>query len=134
MLARMQAYARRHHVALLALFVALGGTSYAAIRLPAGSVKTRQLARNAVVSSKIKDGSLQPEDFKPGALPAGATGPQGSQGSQGPQGEKGEKGETGQQGPKGDTGTVDASGFYDKAASDGRFLGIAAKAADADLL
>lgn len=28
-------YVRRHHVALLALFVALGGTAYAAAQLPA---------------------------------------------------------------------------------------------------
>ena len=34
MLARVATYFRAHHLALLALFVALGGTSYAAIELP----------------------------------------------------------------------------------------------------
>lgn len=38
---------------LLALFVALGGTSYAAITLPANSVGTKQLKKNAVTRSKI---------------------------------------------------------------------------------
>ena len=36
-------YIRRHHIALLALFVALGGTSYAAVSLPKESVGTAQL-------------------------------------------------------------------------------------------
>ena len=31
-------YVRRHHVALLGLFIALGGTSYAAVKLPRNSV------------------------------------------------------------------------------------------------
>ena len=34
---RVADYLRRHHLALLALFVALGGISYAATRLPANS-------------------------------------------------------------------------------------------------
>jgi hypothetical protein len=41
-------------VALIALFVALGGVSYAAISLPANSVGTRQLKKNAVTATKIK--------------------------------------------------------------------------------
>ena len=36
-------YGRRHHVGLLALIFALGGTSYAAVRLPSHSVGTAQL-------------------------------------------------------------------------------------------
>jgi hypothetical protein len=42
-------------VSTLALFLALGGVSYAAIRLPAGSVGAKQLRRNAVVGVKIKN-------------------------------------------------------------------------------
>jgi hypothetical protein len=46
-------------VALVALFVALGGTSYAAITaLPANSVGTTQLKSNAVTGPKIKDGAI----------------------------------------------------------------------------
>ena len=37
-------------VALLALFIALGGGSYAAVALPKGSVGGRQLKKNAVTS------------------------------------------------------------------------------------
>jgi hypothetical protein len=39
---------------LIALFVALGGSSYAALNLPKGSVGTKQLKRNAVTTQKIK--------------------------------------------------------------------------------
>lgn len=45
-------------VALIALFVALGGTTYAATSLPRNSVGTKQLKKNAVVSSKIKRGAV----------------------------------------------------------------------------
>jgi hypothetical protein len=45
---RFRAYVRQHHLALFALFVALGGTSYAAIRLPANSVGNRQIKNRAV--------------------------------------------------------------------------------------
>lgn len=108
--------------ATMALFIALGGTSYAAVQLSKGDVKKKHLAKNSVVSKKVKDGSLLSKDFKPGELVAGAPGPQGPQGPAGPQG------------PKGDTGTVDTSNFYDKAQSDARFLAAGGKAADADKL
>jgi hypothetical protein len=59
-------------VACLALGVALSGTSYADIlSVPLGSVGTGQLKANAVVSSKVKNGSLLAVDFKPGELPGG---------------------------------------------------------------
>ena len=46
-------------IALIALFVALGGTSYAAITsLPANSVGTAQLKSNAVTGAKIKNGAI----------------------------------------------------------------------------
>ena len=41
-------------IACLALTVALGGTSYAAIVLPANSVGTAQLKNNAVNTLKVK--------------------------------------------------------------------------------
>jgi hypothetical protein len=41
-------YAKRHHVGLLALFVALGGVSYAAVNLPKNSVGTKQIKAGAV--------------------------------------------------------------------------------------
>jgi hypothetical protein len=43
-------------ISLIALFVALGGTTYAATSLPAGSVGTKQLKNGAVTASKIHHG------------------------------------------------------------------------------
>jgi hypothetical protein len=79
-------------VAMLALFVALAGTSYAAIKLPADSVGTKQIKTNAVVSSKIKNGSLSVKDFGVGQIPRGPAGPQGTTGPQGAPGATGERG------------------------------------------
>jgi hypothetical protein len=78
---------RPHHstvVAYLALFAALGGTGYAAFRLPKNSVGARQIKAGAVRSSKVKKRSLLKRDFKPGQLPAGARGPKGDKGDTGP--------------------------------------------------
>jgi hypothetical protein len=53
------AYLRRNHIALLALFFALGGTSIAAVNaLPNGIVGAKQLKKNAVISTKIKNGAV----------------------------------------------------------------------------
>lgn len=70
----------------------------------------------SLTSADIRNHSLLASDFAKDQLPAGPTGPQGPQGSPGL------------------TGTVDTSQFYDKATSDGRFLGAGAKAADSDKL
>ena len=74
--------------ATLALIVALGGTSYAAISLPANSVGSKQLKKRAVTNSKlrpnavtsatVRNGSLRAKDFKAGQLPAGPAGPAGA--------------------------------------------------------
>lgn len=82
-------------VAVIALVVAMGGTGYAALRLPRNSVGTRQIRKNAVVSSKVKNGSLRASDFKAGQLPIGPAGPQGVQGLQGPKGDQGDRGQSG---------------------------------------
>jgi hypothetical protein len=50
---KILAYARSNAIALLALFVALGGTSYAAIAIPKNSVGSRQLRNRAVTESKL---------------------------------------------------------------------------------
>jgi hypothetical protein len=52
-------------VACVALFVALGGTSYAAIKLPANSVGTKQIKNSAVTAAKIADGSVSTSKLGP---------------------------------------------------------------------
>jgi hypothetical protein len=49
---------RRHGVALLALFVALGGTAYATTGFPANVIGTKQLQRNAVTTPKLKNNAV----------------------------------------------------------------------------
>ena len=62
--------------ATLALFLALGGVSWAAATLPRNSVGTKQLKTSAVTSAKVANGTLQRSDFDDSALPAtGPTGP-----------------------------------------------------------
>jgi hypothetical protein len=80
-------------VAIAALVVALGGTSYAAVKLSAGSVGTKQLKNSAVTTSKlkknsvtgakVKNGSLSAGDFKASSLPTGPIGPTGPKGDPG---------------------------------------------------
>jgi hypothetical protein len=50
---RIVRHLRGNAVAYLALFVALGGTSYAAISIPANSVGTRQLKNHSVTPIKL---------------------------------------------------------------------------------
>ena len=51
-------FIRHNAIALLALFVALGGTSYAALALPAGSVGARQLRNHSITPIKLDPGSI----------------------------------------------------------------------------
>src|SRR5918993_1115771 len=84
-------------VATLALFVAIGGTSYAALKITGrqvvdSSLRGRDIKNNSLTGADIADRSLRARDFKSGQLPAGPLGPPGSQGAQGPQGPAGEPG------------------------------------------
>jgi hypothetical protein len=91
-------------IACLALFVALGGASYAATQLPKNSVGAPQIKKDAVTGVKVKDGSLRAADFGTGQIPAGREGrpgPQGPQGEAGPPGERGVRGFDGDVGPRG---------------------------------
>ena len=51
-------------VAYLALFVALGGTGYAAITLPKNSVGAKQLRTGAVTSKDIRDNNIRSRDIR----------------------------------------------------------------------
>lgn len=106
-------YVRRHHLALVALFFALGGTSFAAgnTLLPRNSVGTRQ----------VVNGSLQTIDLGKTARGAlrGHAGPRGPVGPQGAQGLTGATGAQGRQGPPGQAATklftaLDAGGTLTK--------------------
>jgi hypothetical protein len=82
-------------VALLALSVALGGTGYAAIKLPKNSVGNKHIKRNAVTGAKVKDASLFANDFASGQIPKGPPGPPGQAGADGAPGPPGSPGAPG---------------------------------------
>ena len=69
-------------MATIGVFLALGGASYAAIKLPANSVGSKQIKDGAVSSADIKNHSIKSGDFK-GGLPSGPRGPRGPQGNKG---------------------------------------------------
>jgi hypothetical protein len=99
-------------VALAALFVALGGSSYAALELPRNSVGTEQLRDNAVTSPKVRPGSLTLRDFDASdrSKLRGPRGRRGPRGDRGPQGDRGQMGDRGPMGPMGDRGPVGPQG------------------------
>src|ERR1700690_3515641 len=105
MIARITRAVRQNVVALLALFVALTGTSVAASRYIITS--TRQIKPAVMRQLHGAKGATGPK----GAT--GATGPAGPTGKEGPHGEAGKpglKGEAGPQGPKGEPGTASEKG------------------------
>jgi hypothetical protein len=87
-LARMRRPSFPTVISLIALFVALGGTSYAVIKLPAKSVGNRELKSNAVTSSKIRPRSVGRSDLAVSAR-VGSRGPRGATGPTGPAGAPG---------------------------------------------
>ena len=100
-------------VAVVAIVLALGGTGYAALKLPRNSVGQAQLRQGAVTSAKVRNGSLRAVDFARGQLPAGPrgqAGPRGSSGSRGPTGNTGSRGRTGASGRTGPAGINGATG------------------------
>ena len=105
-------------MATIAVFIALGGSSYAALKVTSANVRNNSLKsadvrNNTLKSVDVKDNSLLAKDFQAGQLPAGgqgtqgAAGPQGPEGPQGPQGERGAAGADGATGPRGPARFVD---------------------------
>jgi hypothetical protein len=82
--------------ATLALFIALGGSSYAAVKITG-----KDVANESLTTKDVKNRSLLKRDFKAGQLPAGARGLQGLKGDQGLQGQKGNNGNDGAPGADG---------------------------------
>ncbi len=99
----------------IAVFLALGGTSYAAWSLTGRDIRDESLTgrdiRNASVGSvDIENGSLRAVDFHKGTLKPGPRGVRGPQGEQGPVGEDGEDGARGVAGPEGPMGAQGSIG------------------------
>jgi hypothetical protein len=102
----------------LALFVALGGTSFAASAATSAVhlITGKQIKDASLTGKDIRDRSLSARDFAAGELPAGATGPQGPQGAPGDKGDPGAPGTPGADGApgtpgaKGDTGATGPAG------------------------
>src|SRR5437870_851573 len=88
-------------MSIVAVCIALGGASYAALTFPSNSVGNKQLKKNAVTGSKVRNGSLSTADFKAGDAPRGATGAAGAPGAAGGAGPAGAAGAAGATGPVG---------------------------------
>ena len=92
-------------MATVAVFIALGGTSYAAL-----VVTGRDVRDNSLTSADVRDRSLKARDLARGVLPrgergeAGRAGPMGPPGPSGAPGERGPAGGSGPGGPAGPTG------------------------------
>ena len=98
-------------VALTALFVALGGTGYAALTITGKNVMNSSLTGRDIKNNSVRSADvagLLAGDFKAGQLPAGPQGPAGPAGPQGQKGDKGDKGNTGNTGEAGAAGTARA--------------------------
>src|SRR4051812_26521713 len=81
-------------MATIAVFIALGGGSYAAIKLPHNSVGAAEIRSGAVRSSEIKDNSINTGDLAQSTRAA-------LRGQQGPRGLTGAAGANGAPGPAG---------------------------------
>src|SRR4051794_7899284 len=92
-------------IALALAFLALGGSSYAALSITGHDVKNGSLT-----GADIKAGSLGARAFKAGQLPTGARGPAGVAGPAGPAGPSGPAGSIGPTGPQGATGATGPTG------------------------
>jgi hypothetical protein len=115
MLKRIVGHFRGNIVGYVALFAALGGTSYAAVTLAPGSVTSRALANGAVTNAKLGKHSIGPSDIKEHSLTAddftrgllvGLAGAGGVNGANGLGGASGAQGPTGAQGPAGANGSA----------------------------
>ena len=113
-----QGFSFANVMSMVAVFIALGGGAYAAVK--ANSVGAKQIKPNAVRSDEVKDGSLLPADLAVGALseqgPAGATGPAGLAGAAGT---SGGRGATGPQGVTGPSGSLTSSAYGSNSSSTG---------------
>jgi hypothetical protein len=70
MLSTLLKHLRAQYLGAIALFVALGGTTYAATTLSAGSVGNKQLRNGAVTANKLANGSVSNPKLAKGSVSA----------------------------------------------------------------
>jgi hypothetical protein len=126
-----------HVIAMIALFVALSGSSYAAVtirasqirnnsipgaKIKAGSIPASKLRNNSITGGKLKNNTVGRAKLRTDALNPTAGGgnlvnansesdnDSSSNGARGPQGPSGPRGLTGAQGPAGANGSAGAQG------------------------
>jgi hypothetical protein len=104
-------------MATAAVFIALGGGAYAAIKLPKNSVGTAQLKSGAVTKAKVNKTLLK---SLTGAV--GSRGVQGAKGDAGPKGDAGAKGDPGEAGQTGATGATGPSDLFRKSGAPSTLL------------
>jgi hypothetical protein len=111
-------------MATTAVFIALGGTSYAALSITGKDVRNSSLTgadirNSSLTSSDVRDGTLRAKDFRATDLPRGAAGSTGATGPAGPKGDTGAPGAAGAAGPKGDPGEPGTARAYAYIRADG---------------
>jgi hypothetical protein len=125
-----------HVIAMIALFVALSGSSYAAVtirasqirnnsipgsKIKSGSIPATKLRNNSITGGKLKNNSIGSAKLRTDALtptsgggnlinPNSTTNNSSSSGARGPQGPSGPRGLPGATGPAGATGSQGATG------------------------
>src|SRR4051794_20652124 len=114
---RLLSLMRQQPIALLALFIALSGSSYAAVSSRSAQSAGKNVVygcvgentgRLRVVDSPIRCGSLEsPISFNR----EGDRGPQGKRGNVGPEGDRGVQGFAGRPGARGGIGATGAAGL-----------------------
>jgi hypothetical protein len=91
-------------MATIAIFISLGGSSYAMLQITGKNVPRNALTGEDITdltTHDIRDYSLLRRDFKRGQLRATSQGTPGPQGPKGDKGDSGQKGDPGQQGEPG---------------------------------
>jgi hypothetical protein len=85
-------------IATIAIFISLGGSSYAVLRITGKNVADNSLTGADIkdlTNRDIRDHSLLRRDFRPGQIRAQSAGPQGPKGDRGDRGDKGDQGTPG---------------------------------------
>jgi hypothetical protein len=94
-------------MATIAVFIALGGGAYAALKVPANSVGSKQLKKKAVTPAKVAPATVAL--FKGQRGSPGPKGDAGQNGGVGPKGDQGDKGDAGSPGASAMMGRIEGN-------------------------